>query len=84
MYFLFMDDVLTLKQQLIQISLTDYLVVTGQEKEDVTVSLSFSVNQSFEWKDDNGNGQLDFYADGVTPAEKIVDMGLRGLIPAWK
>ena len=25
MYFLFMDDVLTLKQQLIQISLTDYL-----------------------------------------------------------
>lgn len=60
------------------------LVVTGQEKQDVTVTLSFSINQSFEWKDDNANGQLDFYADGATPAEKIVDMGLRGLIPSWQ
>ena len=30
------------------------------------------------------NGQLDIYADGVTPPEKIVDMRLRGLIPEWK
>ena len=60
------------------------LVVTGKESGDITVTLSFSINQSFEWVDDNGNGQLDFYADGVTPAEKIVDMGLRGLIPSWK
>lgn len=60
------------------------LVVTGQEAADLTVTLSFSVNKSFEWKDDNGNGQLDLYADGVTPAEKIVDMGLRGLLPTWK
>ena len=30
------------------------------------------------------NGQLDIYADGVTPPEKIVDMGLRGLIPEWE
>jgi len=60
------------------------LVVTGQETADLTVTLSFSINQSFEWKDDNGNGQIDLYADGVTPAEKIVDMGLRGLVPTWK
>mgnify|MGYP000491108414 CR=1 FL=1 len=60
------------------------LVVTGNETGNVTLTLSFSVNKSFEWIDDNGNGQLDIYADGVTPAEKIVDMGLRGLIPSWE
>lgn len=60
------------------------LVVTGNETEDILVTLSFSVNNSFEWQDTNGNGQLDFYGDGVTPAEKIVDMGLRGLIPEWE
>jgi hypothetical protein len=60
------------------------LVVTGAETEDITVTLSFSINQSFEWVDNNGNGQLDIYADGVTPSEKIVDMGLRGLIPEWE
>jgi len=60
------------------------LVVTGNETQDLTVTLSFSVNQSFEWVDDNANGQLDFYGDGVTPAEKIVDMGLRGLLPKWE
>ncbi len=63
---------------------THPLVVTGNETGDVTVTLSFSINKSFEWVDDNGNGQLDIYADGVTPAEKIVDMGLRGLIPSWQ
>jgi hypothetical protein len=60
------------------------LVVTGNETEDVLVTLSFSVNQSFEWVDNNGNGQLDFYFDVPTPPEPIVDMGLRGLIPSWK
>ena len=59
------------------------LVITGDEKGDLTITLSFSVNNSFEWKDDNGNKQLDFYADGQTPGEQIVDMGLRGLIPIW-
>ncbi|HLP95471.1 MAG TPA: hypothetical protein VK168_15615 [Saprospiraceae bacterium] len=60
------------------------LVVTGNETKDITVTLSFSINQSFEWIDSNGNGELDIYADGVTPPEKIVDMGLRGLIPEWE
>lgn len=60
------------------------LVVTGNETEDRTVTLSFSINQSFEWVDSNSNGQLDIYADGVTPPEKIVDMGLRGLLPKWE
>ncbi|MFN4080504.1 MAG: hypothetical protein ACK4NS_06355 [Saprospiraceae bacterium] len=60
------------------------LVVKGDEREDIEIRLSFSINQSFEWVDANGNGQLDFYVDGTTPPEKIVDMGLRGLIPSWK
>ncbi len=60
------------------------LVVTGAETADVTVTLSFSINKSFEWKDTNGNGQLDFYGDGVTASEQIVDMGLRGLVPEWE
>lgn len=60
------------------------LVVTGDEKDDVTVTLSFWVNNSFEWIDNNGNGKLDLYADGVTPSDQIVDMGLRGLIPTWR
>ena len=59
------------------------LVITGNETEDVTVTLSFSTNKSFEWVDDNGNGELDFYGD-ATPSEKIVDMGLRGMVPSWK
>ncbi|MCB0526512.1 MAG: hypothetical protein H6576_10585 [Lewinellaceae bacterium] len=57
------------------------LVITGEESGDIEVVLSFSINNSFEWQDTNGNGQLDIYGDG-TPAEKIVDMGLRGLIPS--
>ena len=60
------------------------LVVTGNETEDILVTLSFSVNKSFEWQDTNSNGQLDFYGDGTTPPEKIVDMGLRGLVPRWE
>lgn len=60
------------------------LVITGNETTDLTVTLSFSINKSFEWVDDNGNGQLDLYGDNLTPAEKIVDMGLRGLLPTWK
>lgn len=60
------------------------LVITGNETADVTVTLSFSINNSFEWKDTDGDGKLDIYADGVTPAEQIVDMGLRGLVPEWE
>ncbi len=61
------------------------LVVTGKETKDITVTLSFSVNKSLEWKDSNANGQLDWYADQTkNKNEAIVDMGLRGLIPSWK
>jgi hypothetical protein len=61
------------------------LVVTGKETKDVLVTLSFSINKSLEWEDTNKNGQLDWYPDpSKGKSEKIVDMGLRGLIPTWK
>lgn len=54
------------------------LIITGNETKDIIVTLSFSTNKSFEWKDDNGNGELDIDATTGT-TEKVVDMGLRGL-----
>jgi hypothetical protein len=53
-------------------------VVTGNEKSNITINMSLSTNQSFEWNDLNGNGKWD-----VDPGsfENVVDMGLRGLIP---
>jgi len=54
------------------------LTITGNEKEDVVIVMSLSVNKSFEWEDKNGNGFWD-----VDPGadENVVDMGLRGLVP---
>ncbi len=57
------------------------LVISGEETEDIIVNLSFSTNKSFEWKDDNGNGELDFDLN-TNSLETIVDMGLRGLQPS--
>lgn len=60
------------------------LVITGEETEDILVTLSFSINDSFEWEDHNGNGELDWYADGAEEDDRIVDMGLRGLEARWE
>lgn len=58
--------------------LSEPLVITGDETEDINVTLSFSTNNSFEWVDDNGNGEWDWDIQGGT-VEQVVDMGLRGL-----
>jgi len=50
--------------------------ITGNETEDVTVTLSFSVNNSFEWTEVNEDGKYE-----PSAGEQVVDMGLRGLIP---
>ena len=63
---------------------TEPLIITGEEVDDVLVTLSFSINESFEWKDLNGNGELDFYVDDASQNEQIVDMGLRGLVASWE
>lgn len=54
------------------------LIITGDETEDITVTLSLSTNKSFEWIDTNSNNLWDV---GTSGAEPIVDMGLRGLVP---
>lgn len=59
------------------------LEITGDETEDVVVTLSFSTNDSFEWVDDNGNGELDIDFNTGT-VEAVVDMGLRGLKPSFQ
>ncbi len=50
------------------------LTITGNETEDIVVTLSLSTNKSFEWLDTNGDGKFQ------PPGETVVDMGLRGLI----
>lgn len=50
------------------------LTITGNETEDVVVTLSVSINNSFEWVDPNNNGKFE-----PTEGEIPVDMGLRGL-----
>ncbi|HEX8562279.1 MAG TPA: hypothetical protein VF676_04790 [Flavobacterium sp.] len=54
------------------------LVITGNETEDVVLTLSLSVNNSFEWQEVNADGKFE-------PAigESVIDMGLRGLIPSF-
>ncbi|MFT5647685.1 MAG: hypothetical protein ACI976_002379, partial [Aureispira sp.] len=58
------------------------LEITGDETEDIVVTLSFSTNNSFEWIDNNGNGVLDVDLSAGT-IETVVDMGLRGLKPSF-
>ena len=52
------------------------LTISGDETQDITVTLSFSINQSFEWTEVNVDGKYEPQA-----GEQVVDMGLRGLIP---
>lgn len=60
-------------------SMDQDLVITGTETEDLEITLSFSIDQSFEWEDSNGNGEWDLDASDPTSSESVVDMGLRGL-----
>ena len=52
--------------------------ITGEETQDIEVTLSFSVNNSFEWTEINADGK---YEPAI--GEQPVDMGLRGLIPSF-
>jgi hypothetical protein len=53
------------------------LVISGNETSDIKVIISLSVNKSFEWKDMDGNDTYD-----PLNGDKVVDMGIRGLIPS--
>lgn len=63
---------------------------------DIALTLRYSVNDSFEWIDFNGNGELDWYlivdankteitldSDAMSNVEQdaVVDMGTRGFFP---
>jgi hypothetical protein len=54
------------------------LEITGNETDDVIITLSLSINKSFEWHEVTTDGKFE-------PAigENVVDMGLRGLIPSF-
>lgn len=54
------------------------LAITGNETRDITVTLSLSVNKSFEWQEVNSDGKFE-----PSAGENVVDMGLRGLIPSF-
>ncbi len=54
------------------------LVITGNETNDIYVTLSLSTNNSFEWVDTNADGKWE-----PSAGESVVDMGLRGMIPSW-
>ena len=56
------------------------LTITGDEKEDITITLNFSTNNSFEWYDANSPDGLYEPSAGDT----VVDMGLRGLWPTYE
>ncbi len=61
------------------------LTVTGNETNDITVTFSLSTNKSFEWTETDGDNLFEpLGADetaGTVDDEKVVDMGIRGLIP---
>jgi len=55
------------------------LEITGEEKDNIVVTISLSINESFEWNDSNS-------PDGKYQPDKgdvPVDMGVRGMIPSW-
>ncbi|HXH18716.1 MAG TPA: hypothetical protein VNJ07_06495 [Chitinophagales bacterium] len=52
------------------------LVISGNETEDIVITVSVSINKSFEWVEVNTDGIWEPLA-----GETVVDMGLRGLIP---
>lgn len=54
------------------------LVISGNETSNVVVTLSLSINNSFEWHEVNADGKYEPAA-----GENVVDMGLRGLIPTY-
>jgi hypothetical protein len=50
--------------------------ITGSETEDIEITVSLSVNKSFEWTETDGDGIWE-----PLNGENVVDMGIRGLIP---
>ena len=55
------------------------LVIDGTETNDVVITLSLSINNSFEWTEQGTpDGKYE-----PSAGENVVDMGLRGLVPTY-
>ncbi len=52
------------------------LTITGNETQDIIITVSVSTNKSFEWTEVNADG---YYQPDI--GEEPVDMGVRGIIP---
>lgn len=62
---------------------TTPIMITGNETNDIIVTVSLSTNKSFEWKDKNSDGLFE-PVDGLNSnavLDSVVDMGVRGMIP---
>jgi hypothetical protein len=57
---------------------TSNLVINGNETDDIIITLSLSINNSFEWQEVTADGKFE-----PSIGENVVDMGLRGLIPSY-
>ncbi len=55
------------------------LVITGNETANIVVEVSFSTNKSFEWEEVVADNKWEPGKD-----EKVVDMGIRGMLPTIK
>jgi hypothetical protein len=56
--------------------LPSQLVILGNEKQDIVVTVSLSVNNSFEWLETNNDNYFE-----PSAGDQVVDMGIRGMIP---
>lgn len=54
------------------------LVITGNESNDIVITVSLSTNKSFEWQDVTPDGYFEPAA-----GDAVVDMGIRGMKPIW-
>jgi hypothetical protein len=52
------------------------LTITGNETSDIVITVSLSVNKSFEWAEHSTAGYFEPLA-----GDSVVDMGVRGLVP---
>ncbi len=59
--------------------LPSQLIIVGNERQDIVVTVSLSVNNSFEWLETNNDNYFE-----PTAGDQVVDMGIRGMIPYWQ
>lgn len=52
------------------------LIITGDESEDLVITVRLSTNKSFEWVETDGDNVFE-----PINGETVVDMGVRGMIP---